>query len=59
VKEEVTVIRTSSPPIPRNPPPRRIASTDLFAGRREIVIVHGVVEYRLRQTAQGKLILTK
>lgn len=36
-----------------------VSSRDLLAGRREIVILHGTVEYRLRVTSQGKLILTK
>ena len=38
--------------------PRRIASEDLFAGVRELVIVHQDKEYRLRITHKGKLILT-
>lgn len=37
---------------------RRIASEDLFAGVRELVIVHQDKEYRLRITYKGKLILT-
>jgi hemin uptake protein HemP len=37
----------------------RIASTDLFHGRREIVIVHHGTEYRLHITKADKLILTK
>ncbi|MBX6329315.1 MAG: hemin uptake protein HemP [Pseudolabrys sp.] len=37
----------------------RIDSGELFAGSREIVIVHGRETYRLRLTAQNKLILTK
>lgn len=47
-------------------PPRSIAleenrldSRDLFDGTREITIVHGGDIYRLRLTAQNKLILTK
>jgi hemin uptake protein HemP len=36
-----------------------VRSVDLFAGRREVVIVHGDDEYRLRITRAGKLILTK
>jgi hemin uptake protein HemP len=36
-----------------------IASRDLFVGTRDIVIVHGRDAYRLRLTAQNKLILTK
>jgi hemin uptake protein HemP len=31
----------------------------LMRGRREIVVQHGIEEYRLRVTAAGKLILTK
>jgi hemin uptake protein HemP len=34
-------------------------SRKLFAGTREIVILHGSDTYRLRLTAQNKLILTK
>ena len=37
----------------------RVDSRDLLGDRREIVIVHGGVEYHLRLTAQCKLILTK
>ncbi len=37
----------------------RIASQDLFADGREITIAHGDELYRLRLTAQNKLILTK
>ena len=37
----------------------RIASTELFHGRREIVIVHHGTEYRLHITKADKLILTK
>ena len=44
----------------RNPvsAPRRIASHELFAGRKELVIVHDGRDYRLRITQNGKLILT-
>jgi hemin uptake protein HemP len=38
---------------------RRIDSRDLFVGTREIIIAHGGEQYRLRLTAQNKLILTK
>lgn len=44
------------PPAARPP---RIDSRQLLQGGREIVIVHGADEYRLRLTAAGKLILTK
>jgi hemin uptake protein HemP len=37
----------------------RIESRDLFIDGREIVIAHGEETYRLRLTAQNKLILTK
>jgi hemin uptake protein HemP len=37
----------------------RLASTELFRGRREIVIVHRGQEYRLHITKADKLILTK
>lgn len=37
----------------------QIESRDLFIGTREIVIAHGEERYRLRLTAQNKLILTK
>lgn len=34
-------------------------SRALLQGEKEIIIVHGDVEYRLRKTSQDKLILTK
>mgnify|MGYP002393764737 FL=1 len=37
----------------------RIQSRDLFLSSREIIITHGEETYRLRLTAQNKLILTK
>ena len=37
----------------------RMDSRDLFVGTREIIIQHGADSYRLRLTAQNKLILTK
>jgi hemin uptake protein HemP len=37
----------------------RLNSRDLFAASREITITHGDEIYRLRLTAQNKLILTK
>ena len=37
----------------------RIASTDIFHGQREVVIVHHGTEYRLHITKADKLILTK
>jgi hemin uptake protein HemP len=37
----------------------RVDSRALFQGAREITIAHGDETYRLRLTAQNKLILTK
>ena len=37
----------------------KIDSRDLFVGTRELIIQHGDDSYRLRLTAQNKLILTK
>lgn len=36
-----------------------VSSEDLFASRREIIILHGAERYRLRLTSNDKLILTK
>lgn len=41
------------------PARRRISSRDLLAGALEVEIEHQSQVYRLRQTALGKLILTK
>lgn len=38
---------------------RLISSGGLFEGQTELLIEHGREIYRLRQTSQGKLILTK
>ena len=38
---------------------RRFEVADLLQGGREIILVHGGSEYRLRITGNGKLILTK
>jgi hemin uptake protein HemP len=50
-----------SPAQPRVVPvdANRIDSRDLFVGTRELTISHGSETYRLRLTAQNKLILTK
>jgi len=46
--------------LPRSEPRAlpRITSGALLAGKRELIIEHAGREYRLRVTAQGKLILT-
>ncbi|HEU0163386.1 MAG TPA: hemin uptake protein HemP [Rhizomicrobium sp.] len=41
------------------PPVRRIAIGELMGGGREAVLLHDGIEYRLRLTSNGKLILTK
>ena len=38
---------------------RRLKVSELLAGEREIILEHNGQEYRLRITANGKLILTK
>lgn len=38
---------------------RRVASESLLGGGRELEIEHGDEVYRLRETRNGKLILTK
>jgi hemin uptake protein HemP len=40
-------------------PVPRVTTDRLMRGCREIVVQHGCVDYRLRITATGKLILTK
>ena len=37
----------------------RLSSTEVFRGRREVVIIHHGQEYRLHITKADKLILTK
>ena len=37
----------------------RVSSREILRGQREIVILHGGHEYRLRVTRADKLILTK
>ncbi|HWV82827.1 MAG TPA: hemin uptake protein HemP [Hyphomicrobiaceae bacterium] len=44
---------------PRDEAPIRIELAELLGGRREAIIVHNGADYRLRVTANGKLILTK
>jgi hemin uptake protein HemP len=43
----------------RGRPPVRIELVHLLEGGREAIIVHNGEDYRLRVTANGKLILTK
>ena len=39
--------------------PRRLKVSELLEGEREAILEHGGQDYRLRITANGKLILTK
>ncbi len=45
-------------PLP-NAKPRRLKVSELLAGDREAILEHSGQDYRLRITANGKLILTK
>ncbi len=47
------------PARPDNAPAQTLTSAELMQGRREIVIEHLGERYRLQQTRNGKLILTK
>lgn len=49
----------SRPPAPPVTTPVSVDSRTLLQGREVISIVHNGEIYRLRQTRQGKLILTK
>ena len=50
----------SSPPVDRTPArPRRLKLSELLQGEREVILEHDGQDYRLRITANGKLILTK
>jgi len=46
------------PKDPRSKDPQRVTSEALLGPQRELVIIHNGREYRLRQTQNGKLILT-
>ena len=39
--------------------PRRLRVLDLLDGMREVILIHGNAEYRLRLTSNDKVILTK
>ena len=44
---------------PAVPKLRRLKVSELLAGEREVILEHDGQDYRLRITANGKLILTK
>ena len=55
---------TNEPHAQRPPPAaagrlRRLKVSELLGGEREAILEHGGQDYRLRITANGKLILTK
>lgn len=50
--------QTTSHAVQSDQAPPRYSSEQLFAGARQLVIVHGRREYSLRLTATNKLILT-
>ena len=54
--ESARVVREASE---AGPVEVRIASSELFQGRRDVVILHRGQEYRLHITKADKLILTK
>ena len=52
----------STPPVERSPAGtrlKRIKVSELLQGEREVILEHDSQDYRLRITANGKLILTK
>lgn len=52
----------STPPVERSPAGtrlKRIKVSELLRGEREVILEHDGQDYRLRITANGKLILTK
>ena len=49
----------AQPARPDSAPAQTLTSAELMQGRREIVIEHQGERYRLQQTRNGKLILTK
>lgn len=48
-----------SPPSAREPPPNEVTSELLLRGRDHVRIIHRGELYTLRETRNGKLILTK
>ena len=51
--------RENSPPVDRTPRPRRLTVSELLQGEREVILEHDSQDYRLRITANGKLILSE
>jgi len=57
VIDETPEVRAAEPAA--GAPMIRLRSTEVFRGRREVVIIHRGQEYRLHITKADKLILTK
>jgi hemin uptake protein HemP len=57
----IETLMSQERPETRVPPPvpRKIVSSELLAGQKEVWILHGQETYRLRLTRSGKLILQK
>lgn len=47
------------PPQESRSPAPRLDTRTVLQGAREVILVHGSEEYRLKVTSSGKLILTK
>lgn len=43
----------------RRTAPRVFQSEELFAGQKEVLIIHGDAHYRLKITSAGRLVLNK
>jgi hemin uptake protein HemP len=56
---DVSFRAANAVPAPAAASPRQFDSRTLFGGAQEVRIEHFGQEYRLRQTRNGKLILTK
>lgn len=59
VDDSANAQMSSSFSVAQNVTDLSVMSEQLFAGKRELIIRHMGQVYRLRQTQQGKLILTK
>lgn len=58
VNNDPSSAQPQSAPHP-DPRPRRLKVSELLGGEREAILEHSGQDYRLRITANGKLILTK
>ncbi|KAB2912043.1 MAG: hemin uptake protein HemP [Dechloromonas sp.] len=52
-------LQATRPSAPQTLSPSRLTVRDLMKGAREVLLEHNQQDYRLRITANGKLILTK